>query len=319
MGRSAGSLAPRSTASSVAVPPPDSPVAVVSGTAGEGSAGPPFTRSASRQVFVLLLPGATSAPLPLLAYRNIQPVGLACDLCGRTNIYILYALIIYVKSDWLSLTLLRAIWPLRGISGRPDTMEATLLEDISKLELLVAEREIDRALKTYCRGIDRRDAQLVRSVYHDDAIEDHGGAYVGGPDGYVKWLMERLRHFAGTMHSLHNTMINIRGDDANVESYCIAHHVVPIEGDQLTMDIFGCRYIDHFQNRPGAGWRIVHRIVVREWRLRQPMLSETEQPPGFALPRHDRTDLCYLERLPTREEDAEAEPSAQRWPAKWSP
>jgi ketosteroid isomerase-like protein len=170
-------------------------------------------------------------------------------------------------------------------------------EAMSELETLLAERAIDRALKSYCRGVDRRDAELVRSVYHDDAIEDHGGAYVGGPDGYVEWLIRRVRYFVGTTHNLHNVLIDIHGDEANVESYCTAHHVAAADNGELTVDTFVCRYIDRFENRPGIGWRIAHRIVVREWRMRQPLLPEAKQPPGFALPRHDRTDLCYLERL----------------------
>lgn len=192
-------------------------------------------------------------------------------------------------------------------------------EAMSELEILLAERAIERVLTSYCRGVDRRDAELVRSVYHDDAIEDHGGAYVGGPDGYVEWLMRRVRYFAGTMHNLNNIWITVHGARANVESYCTAHHVRPSDGGDPTLDTFACRYIDRFENRPGAGWRIAHRIVVREWRMCRPLLPESKQPPGFALPRHDRTDLCYLDWLPTRREDAEAEGSAQRWPAKWCP
>ncbi|NKY87599.1 SnoaL-like domain-containing protein [Nocardia veterana] len=128
----------------------------------------------------------------------------------------------------------------------------------------MAERDIDRALAAYCRGIDRRDAELLRSVYHDDAIDDHGDSLGGAPDAYVEWVI-------------------------------------------------GCRYIDRFENRPGPGWRISHRIVVREWRIRQPMLPEADQPPGFARSRRDRIDLSYLKRLPTRAEAAEAGSSAQWW------
>ncbi|MFF2027202.1 nuclear transport factor 2 family protein [Rhodococcus koreensis] len=183
------------------------------------------------------------------------------------------------------------------------------------LELLAAERDIDRALKLYCRGIDRRDGELVRSVYHDDAIDDHGGAFRGGPDAYVEWVMEHLLHFESTMHTLQNTLIDVDGDTARAESYCVAHHVRPTDSDELIMDVFGCRYIDRFENRPGAGWRIAHRIVVREWRLRQPMLSEAEQPRGFARSRRDRSDLSYMGRLPARGDDSGAGMLSRWWPA----
>lgn len=170
------------------------------------------------------------------------------------------------------------------------------------LDLLMAERDIQRALNHYCRGIDRRDAELLRSVYHDDAIDDHGAGFVGSADDYVTWVMDHLLKFKSSMHTLHNVVIDVdmtpRIPTARAESYCIAHHVLPGTGEDLQMDVFACRYIDRFEKRPGAGWRIAHRIVVREWRLHQPMFSEAEQPPGFALARRDRSDLSYIDPLP---------------------
>jgi hypothetical protein len=43
----------------------------------------------------------------------------------------------------------------------------------AEIALLAAEREIRAALARYCRGIDRMEAELVRSVYHPDAHDDH--------------------------------------------------------------------------------------------------------------------------------------------------
>ncbi len=170
------------------------------------------------------------------------------------------------------------------------------------LTLIAAERDIERALLTYCRGIDRRDAELVRSVYHDDAIDDHGGAFLGGPDDYVAWVMDHLLNFVSSMHALQNILIDVdeTGHAARVESYCIAHHVRAGDADELVMDAFACRYVDRFENRPGFGWRIAHRVVVAEWRLRQPMLSFAQQPQGFFRGQRDRSDVSYLATLPLR-------------------
>lgn len=176
-------------------------------------------------------------------------------------------------------------------------------DDTATWNLIKAEREIERALLTYCRGIDRRDPELVRSVYHADAIDDHGGAFIGGPDDYVAWVIPHLEHFSSTMHTLQNILIDVdvESDSARVESYCVAHHVrIGDDGDPV-MDVFACRYVDRFEQRPGQGWRIAHRIVVKEWRLRQPMLSEAEQRGGFVAGARDRSDVSYAAQLPRRE------------------
>ena len=54
----------------------------------------------------------------------------------------------------------------------------------------------------YCRGIDRRDFALVRSLYHDDAIDDHGAMFCGGPDDFVRWLPDMMAQWEATIHSI---------------------------------------------------------------------------------------------------------------------
>ena len=181
--------------------------------------------------------------------------------------------------------------------------------DQSLLQRIASEREIERAIVTYCRGIDRRDGELLRSVYHDDAIDDHGGSFTGGPDEYVAWVMDHLLHFESSMHTLHNILIDVDEDDrrARAESYCVAHHVRGTDTDELVMDVFACRYVDRFENRPGVGWRIAHRIVVAEWRLRQPMLSLADQPQGFMRGAREREDVSYLDQLPLRRSEGSAD------------
>jgi hypothetical protein len=104
------------------------------------------------------------------------------------------------------------------------------------------------------------------------------------------------------MHTLQNILIDVDedGQAASAESYCVAHHVRAGEGDELVMDVFACRYVDRFEHRPEFGWRIAHRVVVAEWRLRQPMLSLEQQPQGFLRGQRDRGDATYLTQLPQR-------------------
>ncbi|MFD7008554.1 nuclear transport factor 2 family protein [Rhodococcus jostii] len=168
-------------------------------------------------------------------------------------------------------------------------------EDSMSDTAVAAELSIRRALVSYARGIDRCDADLLRSAYHDDAYDDHGDAFRGSASDFVEWVIPHLRsRFLSTMHTLHNVFINLDGETADVETYCIAHHVANSGLDELQMSVFACRYVDRFENRPGRGWRITHRTTVREWQANQPMLEVAAQSPGFVLGSRDGNDPSYV-------------------------
>ncbi len=42
------------------------------------------------------------------------------------------------------------------------------------LQELLDKQAIHEVLLRYCRGVDRRDEEVLRSVYHADAIHEHG-------------------------------------------------------------------------------------------------------------------------------------------------
>jgi hypothetical protein len=44
----------------------------------------------------------------------------------------------------------------------------------AEVQRLVDEAEVRNVHLRYCRGLDRRDWELVESCYHPDAIEYHG-------------------------------------------------------------------------------------------------------------------------------------------------
>ncbi len=95
------------------------------------------------------------------------------------------------------------------------------------LEQAVLDRaEIERQLLRYCRGVDRRDLELVRSTYHPDAWDDHG-TYKGDVEGFLAFVASEVHaRFRTTMHKLGQSLIEIEGDVARAESYAICHHVL---------------------------------------------------------------------------------------------
>jgi len=129
----------------------------------------------------------------------------------------------------------------------------------------IADRaEIYATLVRYCRGVDRRDAAMIRSTYHPDAHDDHG-TYQGDLDGFVTFVeAEVWSRFRTTMHKLGQAAIEIDGDSATSETYAVCHHVAA-EGGRDRMDsVMGIRYLDRFERREGE-WRIVRRKLLWEW------------------------------------------------------
>ena len=131
------------------------------------------------------------------------------------------------------------------------------------IDELIAEREIRKVLVRYSRGIDRCDEELIRSVYHADATDDHG-QFKGSGSEFASWVVPILRDsFDATMHDLGNVTIELEADSARVETYVIAYHVAPGK-DARRLITVGGRYLDRFECR-GGEWKIARRVVVIDW------------------------------------------------------
>lgn len=123
-----------------------------------------------------------------------------------------------------------------------------------------ATREELRDLVTrYARGVDRRDYPLIRSLYWDDAIDDHGEMFCGGPDDYVAWLPQALEPLDCTIHSISNSLFVIDGDVAEGEHVSFNFHRTRAEPRQEIV-IHG-RYLDRYERREGI-WKFARRKIV---------------------------------------------------------
>jgi hypothetical protein len=74
-------------------------------------------------------------------------------------------------------------------------------------------------LTTYCRAVDRLDRELLISVYHEDAVDDHG-VFVGDREAFADWalgLHARAQH--ATQHVITNHTCDLDGDVAHAETY----------------------------------------------------------------------------------------------------
>ena len=153
----------------------------------------------------------------------------------------------------------------------------------------VALREL---VETYSRAIDRRDFDLLRSIYHEDAQEEHGGMFSGSVAAYVDWLPGVLAKNEATAHYVVNALFEIDGDKAQGETYKINYHrsLPPDSIETIT----GSRSHDRFERRNGV-WKFSYRGIVLDWSTVRPVDPESyaqfaaSSPPG----KPDATDLSY--------------------------
>ena len=141
------------------------------------------------------------------------------------------------------------------------------------VEQLLDRQEIEDILIGYARGADRADVDLIRAAYHPDAIEDHGGVYVGPAADYVS-LMAKILPTAPLMsHICTNISVEFVEDDLAVtECYFLTFSRRQADNgsfDSLTM----ARCVDRFERREGA-WKIAHRRLAWEWNHEMP-INET--------------------------------------------
>jgi hypothetical protein len=119
---------------------------------------------------------------------------------------------------------------------------------------------IRQSLARYARGVDRQDLGLVLDAYWPDGWDSHG-AHDGTPAEFGEFLARSWPHLV-MQHTLGQSLIEVQGTTAHVETYFIAHHrLADGSGEYLV----GGRYNDRFEKRDGS-WRVLHRVVVFDWR-----------------------------------------------------
>lgn len=188
-------------------------------------------------------------------------------------------------------------------------------DDHAALKQAVDQMAIQQVLGTYCRAIDRLDVALLRSVYHDDAVDDHGVVCMNAHEFASYIVAELPKLCAYSMHTVTHAVIEVNGDFASSEAYYLAFHRV--EGGEASLGAFfgpryfaaqqaaGCvaglhaydcggRYLDVFERRQGV-WRILRREITNEFAVcRAAGVPQEGLPAAFHKPgRRDAEDPSY--------------------------
>jgi hypothetical protein len=145
---------------------------------------------------------------------------------------------------------------------------------------------------TYSRAVDRRDFALLRSLYHDDSVEEHGSMFSGSGPDFVDYVSRTVIQFEQTAHYVVNALFTGRGAYAEGEIYKVNYHRT--RGPDRFEVTTGSRSHDRYEKRDGV-WRFSYRAVVLDWARKTPVDEEAYRhfaagsPPG----QPDATDLSY--------------------------
>jgi hypothetical protein len=170
---------------------------------------------------------------------------------------------------------------------------------LARLEALLDRQDIYDCMARMSRGADRSDREMFLSGFHPDAIIA-AGPFVGGPEALHDWADAFQRQtYTQTFHKLLNSLFDIEGDTAHVETYYFFVGTIGTETNLLA----GGRYIDRFERRDGE-WRIALRNNFVEWTSALPAMGS---PLGAiadlelnGVPARDKSDPCYQRPLVNR-------------------
>ncbi|MBJ21310.1 MAG: nuclear transport factor 2 family protein [bacterium] len=174
-----------------------------------------------------------------------------------------------------------------------------------RISALLDKEAIEEVVLRYCRGIDRRDFDLVRACYHSDA-QDHHGSFSGGVEEYIAWVDKLTARYRWSMHLVANILIDLdfdpnlspeprirggNGDRAACETYGISLHRSDDTRPYMNLAT-GFRYLDRFERREGR-WKIAERTAVGEWSMKIPEEVWWEIPQDQLSGKRDASDVLY--------------------------
>ncbi|PVX75655.1 SnoaL-like protein [Paraburkholderia unamae] len=138
----------------------------------------------------------------------------------------------------------------------------------AQLQALLDKDALYELAVRYARAIDRRDRALLLSVYHEDAVDDHGVMFKGSAAAFADWQPEVMARFEVTAHYIMNTSYRLDGDHAQGELYFVAYHRT--KAPDAKEVVIGGRYLDRYERRANV-WKIAHRTLVWDFSREHPL------------------------------------------------
>jgi SnoaL-like domain len=151
--------------------------------------------------------------------------------------------------------------------------------DAAALGTLLDKEAIRELVLLYSRGVDRKDIELLKTLYTKDATDDHGDHFKGRADAYIGFLAKSLPGLLAGGHFVCNHLIAVDGATAEGEVYALAYHIFPDGKGGTVQDIAGVRYIDRYAKEDGR-WLFSNRIVRFDFREIRPAATPVGPTPA---------------------------------------
>ena len=135
---------------------------------------------------------------------------------------------------------------------------------------------IRRLFDRYAHCADRRDAIGQMALFTTDTVFEvfmDGEAaeptfVIDGRAGLAPVFAD-LHQYAATTHFNGQSTVEVAGDQASGESYCIAHHLTIKQDGQRTLMVASLRYLDRFVRQDGT-WLFAGRKLLVDWTETRP-------------------------------------------------
>ena len=129
---------------------------------------------------------------------------------------------------------------------------------------------IRELVDAYAHCADRRDTDAQKSLFTEDThfvvyMDGQGSEptqVIDGREGLTP-VFQDLKRYEATQHFNGQSTIELDGDRATGESYCIAHHLFTEDGERKLM-LAHLRYGDAFIKRDDA-WLFAERNLYVDW------------------------------------------------------
>lgn len=135
---------------------------------------------------------------------------------------------------------------------------ATLSQELSEL---VDKQKLHENMMLYCRGMDRKDLDVLKSTFWPEATDNHG-VFNGNAHEFCEMTYRNQKVSGhGSTHHCSNVLIELLGDRAKRET--VFMYVMVDHAGRRSYMLSG-RYRDLCEKRAGE-WKVLRRVCVFDW------------------------------------------------------